>query len=329
MCDGSNFAIRVMLAQRDKKLPHGIYYASKTLDTAQANCTTTKKELLVIVFALDKFRSYILGSKVIVYIDHAELKFILKKADSKPRLIRWMLLLQEFDIEISEKKWAHNLVTDHLSMIEKEEDDIPIQDDLPDEVLLALTTVKGMFPKPWFADIVNYLVISSIPPSFSKFERTKLKSEAKYYRWEDLILWCIGSDQVIRRCVPDIEIPYILELCQSSPFGGHYGTQRVGRKVLDCGLYWPIIFKDARGVYENCEQCQRATRYITRQDEMPQQAMLYCEVFDILGIDFMGPFLPSSRFPYILLAIDYVSKSVEAIATRSNDARVVMSFCQL
>ena len=77
-----------------------IYYASRTLDTVQANYTTTENELLAIVFVLDKFRPYILGSKVIVYTDHATFKFLMKKADSNPRLIRWMLLLQEFDIEI-------------------------------------------------------------------------------------------------------------------------------------------------------------------------------------------------------------------------------------
>lgn len=118
MCDASNFAVGAVLAQKDGKLSHVIYYASRTLDTAQANYTTTEKELLAVVFALDKFRPYILGSKVIVYTDHAALKFLLKKADSKPRLIRWMLLLQEFDIEILDRSGAHNLVADHLSRIE-------------------------------------------------------------------------------------------------------------------------------------------------------------------------------------------------------------------
>jgi len=93
MCDASNFAVGTVLAQRDGKLPHVIYYASKTLDTTQANYTTTEKELLAVVFALDKFRPYILGSKVIFYTDHATLKFLLKKEDSKTRFIRWMLLL--------------------------------------------------------------------------------------------------------------------------------------------------------------------------------------------------------------------------------------------
>ena len=127
-----------------------------------------------------------------------------------------------------------------------------LQDNFPDEVILALIIVKDMFLEPWFADIGNYLVVFVIPPSFLKFERTKLKSEVNYYVWKHPILWRIASDQVIRKCVPDTEIPFVLELCHSSPFDGHYVTQRMGRNVLDYGLYWPTIFKDARRVYENC-----------------------------------------------------------------------------
>ena len=90
----------VVLAPKINKLPRVIYYASRTLDVAQANYTTTEKELLAIVFALEKFCSYLLGTRVIVYTDHAALKYLLKKAESKPRLIRWMFWLQEFDLEI-------------------------------------------------------------------------------------------------------------------------------------------------------------------------------------------------------------------------------------
>jgi len=118
----------------------------------------------------------------------------------------------------------------------------------------------------------------------------------------------------------------VLEFCHFSPFGGYYGTQRTSRKVLDFGLYWPTIFKDAWRVYENCDQYQRATISITRKDEMPQQPVLYCEIFNIWGIDFMGPFPPSFGFTFIFPIVDYVSKWVEAMATRTNDARVVMSF---
>ena len=104
----------------------------------QSNYTTTKKEFLAIVFSLDLFRSYLLGSKVVIFTDHAALKYLLKKPDAKPRLIRWMLLLQEFDLEIKDKSGAENLVADHLNRIERVEKPLPIKDDFPDEQLLQL-----------------------------------------------------------------------------------------------------------------------------------------------------------------------------------------------
>jgi hypothetical protein len=116
-CDASDFPVGAVLGQCVGKLPHTIYYASKTLMDAQVNYTTTEKELLAVVFALDKFRSYILGSKVIIYSDYAVLRHLLAKKETKPRLIRWILLLQEFDIEIQDKKGIENVVADHLSRI--------------------------------------------------------------------------------------------------------------------------------------------------------------------------------------------------------------------
>ena len=104
MCDASNYAFGAILGQRNDKKSHVIYYTSKTWNEAPMNYSTTKKELLVVVFALDKFRSYILGSFVVVFTDHAALKYLLSKKDAKPRLIKWILLLQEFNITIKDKK---------------------------------------------------------------------------------------------------------------------------------------------------------------------------------------------------------------------------------
>ncbi|XP_022892004.1 uncharacterized protein LOC111406872 [Olea europaea var. sylvestris] len=104
MCDASDYAVGVVLGQRRNKILHVIYYASRTLTDAQLNYATTEKEMLAMVFAFDKFRSYLIGSKVIVYTDHSVLKYLLAKKDAKPRLIRWVLLLQEFDLEIYDKK---------------------------------------------------------------------------------------------------------------------------------------------------------------------------------------------------------------------------------
>nr|KYP40942.1 Retrovirus-related Pol polyprotein from transposon 17.6 [Cajanus cajan] len=214
MCDASNYALGAVLAQRVEKLPRVIYYASRTLDVAQANYTTTEKELLAIVFALDKFWSYLLGSHVVVFTDHAALKYLLKKADSKHRLIRWMLWLQEFDLDIRDKSGAHNLVADHLSKIERAEDEkaLPIHDDFPDEHLLTISVPS---PTLWFANIVNYLVAYVFPPLASRAQIDKLKSDAKYYVWDNPYLWKLCNDHVIWRCLPDHVIDSILRFCRA------------------------------------------------------------------------------------------------------------------
>ena len=112
MCDASDYAVGAVLRQRvDKKL-NVIQYASKTLDGAQRNYATTKKEFLAVVFSCDKFRPYIVDSKVTIHTDHAAIKYLMEKKDAKPRLIRWVLLLQEFDLHIVDRKGAENPVAD-------------------------------------------------------------------------------------------------------------------------------------------------------------------------------------------------------------------------
>ncbi|GKA87155.1 reverse transcriptase domain-containing protein [Tanacetum coccineum] len=118
MCDASDYVVGAVLGQRKDKYFRPIHYASKTLSDAQINYTVTEKELLAVVYAFEKFRSYLVLSKTIVYTDHSALKYLFNKQDAKPRLLRWILLLQEFTIEIHDKKGAKNLAADHLSRLE-------------------------------------------------------------------------------------------------------------------------------------------------------------------------------------------------------------------
>lgn len=258
MCDASDYAIGVVLGQRKNKVLHVIYCASHTLMNAQLNYATTEKELLAMVFAFDKFRSYLIGSKVIVYTNHSALKYFLAKKEDKPRLLRWILLLQEFNLEIKDKKGTKNQVANHISRLEHTIEEgaplSPINEVFLDEQLFVVSLTQV----PWYADYVNYLVSNVINPDFTYQQRKKFFSEVKHYYWEEPFLYKHCSDQVIRRCVPKEEIELILRHCHSKEVGGHHGVNKTVAKVLQSGFYWPTIFKDTYAFVSSCDKCQRS-----------------------------------------------------------------------
>ena len=159
MCNASDLAIGAVLGQREEGKPYVVYYASKTLNETQRNYTTTEKELLVMVYALDKFCAYLVGSDIIIFTDHSALKYLLTKQNSKARLIRWVLLLQEFNLQIKDKKGVENAVADHLSQltIARNTHNPPINDEFSEESLLLLENA------PWYAHIANFLETREIP----------------------------------------------------------------------------------------------------------------------------------------------------------------------
>ncbi|GJY60107.1 reverse transcriptase domain-containing protein [Tanacetum coccineum] len=260
--------------------------------------------------------------------DHSALKYLLAKQDAKPRLLRWILLLQEFDVVIRDKKGAENLAADHLSRLENphqsELEKKEITETFPLETL-ELVTFRGDDNAPWFADFTNYHAGSFVIKGMSSQQKRKFFKDVKHYFWDDPFLFKICADQVIRRCVSGQEAFDILKACHSGPTGGHYGANYTAKKIFDLGFYWPTIYKDAHDLVTQCDICQRQGKILQR-DEIPQNSIQVCEIFDIWGIDFMGLFPSSRGNKYILVAVDYLSKWVEAKALPTNDARVVCKF---
>lgn len=141
----------------------------------------------------------------------------------------------------------------------------------------------------------------------------------------DPYLFRVCADQMVPRCVPWDEGWKILEHCHFRPTRGHYAQNRITEKVLASGFYWPTMFQDAHNVVQRCEKCQRAGN-LSQRDEIPQNLIQFYKVFDVWGINFMGPFPSSNRNKYILVTVDYISKWVKAQALLSNDARTVVIF---
>jgi hypothetical protein len=207
-----------------------IYYTSRTLNDAQLNYSTTEKELLAVVFALDKFRSYLLGSKIIIFSDHATLKYLFSKKDAKSRLIRWILLLQEFDIEIRDKKGTENVVADHLSRLTMDftEDATPIFETFLDEQLMHI----AHNPAPWFADIVNYLVTDQMPLHWGRQDKLKFLSKVKTFLWDDPYLFKYCPDQIIRRCILEFDQTDVISFCHDHACVGHFSANKTAAKIL-------------------------------------------------------------------------------------------------
>ncbi|XP_026378326.1 uncharacterized protein LOC113272743 [Papaver somniferum] len=213
MCDACDYVVGVVLGQRVDKLPYVIYYASKTLNDAQLNYSTTEKELLDVVMTLH-----------------------------------------------------------------------------------------------WF-----------------KQDRSKFLAEVKYFFWDDPYLFKYCPDQLIRRCIPNSEQRDVISLCHDHACGGHFSAKKTAAKILQSGFYWPTLFKDSHAFCVSCDRSQKLGS-ISRRNMIPLQPILIIKLFDVWGIDFMGPFPNSEGKFYILVAVDYVSKWVESIASKTNDQKFILSF---
>nr|GFA87438.1 reverse transcriptase domain-containing protein [Tanacetum cinerariifolium] len=293
----SHFMVKEGIVLSHKISKNGIEVCKAKVDvTAKLPHLTSVKDMPfeLMCDASDFAISAVLGQRQekhfrpIHYANHSALKYLFAKKDSKARLLRWVLLLQEFTFKVIDTKGAENLY--------------------------PMVCRLRKLPCREFRCQGN--VVST---------ENKFFKDVKHYFWDDPFLFKICADQVIRRCVHGQEAIYILKACHYGPTEGHHGPNYTANKVFDSGFYWPTIYRDAQDLIKTCDVCQRQGK-ISQGDEMPQNSIQVCEIFDVWGIDFMGPFLSSRGNKYILVAIDYLSKWLEPKALPTNDARVVCKF---
>nr|GEY82043.1 reverse transcriptase domain-containing protein [Tanacetum cinerariifolium] len=217
MCDTSDYVVGAILGQRVEKHFRPIHYTSKTMNQAEANYTTTEKEMLEVVYAFKKFRSYLIMNKSIVYTNHSALKYLFAKKDANARLLLWILLLQEFDFKVIDTKGAKNNAADHLSRLENPYENVfdpkEINETFP---LESLNIIAQQDPNtPWFADLANYHAGKFIIKGMTTQQKQKFFKDARHYFWDDPYLFRTCPDQIIRCCVAGQEAIDILNACHS------------------------------------------------------------------------------------------------------------------
>ncbi|GJR08916.1 reverse transcriptase domain-containing protein [Tanacetum coccineum] len=218
----------------------------------------------------------------IVYTDHSALKYLFAKKDSKARLLWWVLLLQEFTFKEVNEKFS---LSDTLNCVLLRSDQY----------------------HQWFANYANYHAGNFIVKGMSSQQKNKIFKDVKHYFCDDPYLFKVCAEQVIQRYVHGIEALDVLEACHNGPTGGHHCANLIAKKVFDVCSFWPTIYKDSHELVKNYDSCQRQGKILQR-DEMPQNSIQVCEIFDVWGINFMGSFPSSRGNKYILVAVDYFVK---------------------
>ncbi|GJR13660.1 reverse transcriptase domain-containing protein [Tanacetum coccineum] len=219
-----------------------------------------------------------------VYTDHSALKYLMNKQDAKPRLLRWVLLLQEFDITIRDKKGSENLAADHLSRLENPHKDVLENKDINEHFPLETLGVISSESTPWFADYANYHAGNFIIKGMSTQQKRKFFKDVKHYFWDDPCLFCPCADQIIRRCIHGQEALEILKACREGPTGDYHSANLTARKVFDAGFFWPTIYRDAHTMIKSCDNIVK-TRQNFHNEIRCLKRNPVCEFFDVWGID--------------------------------------------
>lgn len=330
--DASNEAIGAILSQDDKP----VSYASRTLNSAERNYSTTEKELLAIVWAVKHYRSYLYGRKFNIITDHKPLEWLYKNKDPSSRLMRWRIALEEYDYIIKYKKGACNQNADALSrnpvlLVQQLKGNIHISDEpmpqyrtqndtpmclqegplrsekIMDEegrvikVVMHTPDREPVFPK--VRDTPGHCIHLNLEEwlSFCNVPRQRGIQLIKKHAKRNPDTRIIFHDEEIVFPTPD-DIPRILREYHYSAIGGHKGEKKTYKRILN-NYYWKTMIKDIKDYIRNCLECQRV-KANRRPCITPLELTDTPKRFnDKIAMDIVGPLKETLRgHKYILTA---------------------------
>jgi transposase InsO family protein len=292
------------------------------LSQAECNYTTIEREGLSMIYTSQKFRHYLLGSHFKFFTDHSALKYLVNKPMLEGRICRWFLLFQEFSFEVIIKPERCNVRPDHLSRLDSGESGGAVDDHLPDADLFRVEAIPE-----YLEDITVFLSTGAYPETYSATHKRHMVVRVADYK---LIgqLYKLGLDSILRRCVLDHERQDILWECHSGVAGGHVGGKATAQKVLQDGLWWATLFKDAKVYARSCDVCQRVGKP-SRRDELPLQPVRALHAFEKWAVDFIGPINPTakhSKASYIITVTDYLTRWAEAVVVQDCSIDIAARF---
>eukprot|EP00253_Pinus_taeda_P018202 PITA_18202 len=312
----------VLVQDDDNGIEHVIYYLSRNLLDTKTRYAYVEKLALAAVCAIQRFRHYILLRTTTVISDCNPMTYILSRQLLGGKYSKWIVILQEFDLEFTAAKSKKSLVfAELLCSLPSAAASSQIKELIPDETLFLISTLD-----PWYGDIIVYLQTSSFRPETSKDARRRIRHQAQPYRIIGDTLYCLGVDLVLRRCLTFEEAERVLNDCHSGACGGHMSGYATAQKILRAGYFWPFIFKDCILAVRSCHECQIYQRKM-RAPAAPLHPVVTVGPFAKWGIDYVtcNP-CSAGGHGYIIVAVDYFTKWAEAMPTLSEDGHTVAQF---